>query len=209
MSRADPPPLILASGSPRRRELLVAMGIPFEVQKSTVDETTILADHPRTFALRAAFAKAKDVASRTGPDRWVLGADTVVTRKLRLYGKPRDPADAARMLGELSGETHDVITGMALCLSGSTTSHLLSATTRVVFRPLTPEEIDAYVATGEPMDKAGAYGIQGQGSGLIERIEGDYFNVVGLPCITLLELLREAGLFFGASIPDSPVRWRR
>lgn len=202
-----PKPIVLASSSPRRRELLEAMGIPFEVIPSSVDETKILADHPRTFALRAAYAKALDVASVQPEETWVLAADTVVTLRMRLFGKPDSPADAARMLRALSGQTHDVITGLALLEAGRNQSWLQPVATRVTFRELTDQEIQTYVETGEPMDKAGAYGIQGRGGDLIDTIDGDYFNVVGLPCEALAQLFEEAGLDLKVSLPEPPARW--
>lgn len=204
-----PKPLLLASASPRRRELLAAMGLEFEVMPSAVDESAISADHPRTFALRAAFAKARDVAARLEPDRWVLAADTVVTRQMVLFGKPADAADARRMLRALSGETHEVITALALARSGAQETHLHATHTMVQFRPLTETEIDAYIATGEPTDKAGAYGIQGQGGDLIESIRGDYYNVVGLPCGALADMLQDNGLPGATIIPQAPLRWRQ
>lgn len=183
------------------------MGIPFEVIPSSVDETKILADHPRTFALRAAYAKALDVASVQPEETWVLAADTVVTLRMRLFGKPDSPADAARMLRALSGQTHDVITGLALLEAGRNQSWLQPVATRVTFRELTDQEIQTYVETGEPMDKAGAYGIQGRGGDLIDTIDGDYFNVVGLPCEALAQLFEEAGLDLKVSLPEPPARW--
>jgi len=200
--------LILASASPRRRELLDEMQLSFEVRPSKVDEKEILADHPRTFALRAAYAKAQDVAGQCEEGAWVLAADTVVTRKMILYGKPESEADARRMLKSLSGETHQVITGLALAEAGTMKSYLRAVATRVVFRELSETDIDVYLATGEPFDKAGAYGIQGEGGSLINHIEGDYFNVVGLPCVALGELLEEAGLELHPRLPESPERWR-
>lgn len=200
--------LILASGSPRRRELLHAMGIGHEMRVSTIDETRILADHPRTFALRAAYAKACDVANAAEEGSWVLAADTVVSRKMILFGKPTSPADAARMLRTLAGETHTVTTGLALARAGSMKTLMRAVDTRVVFRELTNAEIDAYIQTGEPEDKAGAYGIQGEGCKLVDHIEGDYFNVVGLPCEALLELLEEAELSIQARLPETPARWK-
>ncbi|HMX63011.1 MAG TPA: Maf family protein [Candidatus Sumerlaeota bacterium] len=199
--------LILASGSPRRREILAAMGIPFEVRSSAVDESRISADHPRTFALRAAFAKASDVAAQAGEQDWVLGADTVVAKDLLLYGKPRDEADARRMLRALAGAPHDVYTAVALVKGGGRQSYLQSERTRVRFRALSDEEIEAYVRTGEPLDKAGAYGIQGKGAELIESIEGDFHNVMGLPCRALATLIEEAGLEISFRIPPPPERW--
>lgn len=186
--------ILLASASPRRTEILRRMGVPHGVQPSQVDEDRIAADHPRTFALRAAYAKAADVAARAPEGTWVLGADTVVTRQLVLFQKPRDASDARRILATLAGQTHEVITGLALARAQSKTVFLRSATTRVTFHPLTAAAIDAYIATGEPLDKAGAYGIQGHGAALVAQLDGDYWNVVGLPCGTLLELLEEAGV---------------
>ena len=199
--------LILASASPRRAELLTEMTIPFEIRPSKVDERQIMADHPRTFAIRAAYAKAHDVAARAEEGTWVLAADTVVTRKMILYGKPDSPADARRMLRQLSGEPHDVITALALTQTGGPT-YLDSDTTRVIFRHLPDNEIDHYIATGEPMDKAGAYGIQGEGGTLIDHIEGNYYNVVGLPCQTLAHMLQEAGVEIPVILPQPPERWR-
>lgn len=201
--------LVLASASPRRIELLKAMGLDFSVAASGVDEESIPADHPRTFALRAAFAKASAVAERLGDeeDAWVLGADTVVTRNLKLFGKPRDAAEAKRMLAELSGREHQVITGVALVRCGAPESHLQSATTTVRFRTVLFEEIDRYVATGRPMDKAGAYGIQEEAGDFVDRIEGDYWNVVGLPCDLVADLVEsKAGARCRAPLP--PDRWR-
>lgn len=183
------------------------MGIAHEVVASNVDECLISADHPRTFALRAAFAKANDVAARQGDGTWVLAADTVVTLRQVLYGKPVTTDEARRMLRQLSGETHEVITALALAQAGTKNTYLRSATTTVTFRALSDRDIEEYVATGEPSDKAGAYGIQGHGGDLIERIRGDYFNVVGLPCALLVEMLAEAGLELGAHVPAPPSRW--
>jgi septum formation protein len=200
-------PLILASASPRRRELLTAMGIEFVVQPSTVDERAILADHPRTFALRAAFAKARQVAEEVPTDQWVLAADTVVTHRMRLFGKPESAQEAVNMLRTLSGQTHDVITGIALVQAGRPQSWLRPVTTRVTFRELDDQEIMDYVATGEPMDKAGAYGIQGRGGLLVDTIDGDYYNVVGLPCEALADLMEDAGFDLRPTIPLPPPRW--
>ncbi|MCC6546873.1 septum formation protein Maf [Candidatus Sumerlaeota bacterium] len=208
MQRFPVTKLILASASPRRREILAMMGIPHEVKSSGVDESRIAADHPRTFALRAAFAKASDVATRVEEDDWVLGADTVVTKDLMLFGKPRDTEDARRMLRALSGAGHDVYTAIALVKAGGRQSYLQSERTRVNFRVLTEEDIESYVQTGEPMDKAGAYGIQGKGAGLIDSISGDYYNVMGLPCRALATLIEEAGLELPCTFPPIPDRWK-
>lgn len=201
------PKVVLASASPRRKELLASMGIVAETMASEVDELSIPADHPRTFAIRAAYAKATEVASRVPEGAWVIGADTVVTREMILYGKPNTTEEARRTLLALSGQVHDVITGIALVRAGSTTSYLHAERTRVYFRELNEQDIDSYIATGEPMDKAGAYGIQGRGGDLIERIEGDYYNVVGLPCRALATLLEESGESFAIRLPEVPKRW--
>jgi septum formation protein len=201
------PPIVLASASPRRTEILRQMGIPHTVVPSTVDESRLSADHPRTFAIRAAYAKAMEVATRQPEGTLVLAADTVVTADMILYGKPTDPADAARMLRRLAGRAHEVITGVAIARAGSATCWLRSETTRVHFRPLDEALVERYVAGGEPMDKAGAYGIQGGGAALIERIEGDYFNVVGLPCGVVADLLDEAGWPGHIDVPAPPAPW--
>jgi septum formation protein len=184
--------LILASASPRRRELLGLLGIPFEIVPSAYEE--VMPERhpdPATLAVHLASEKARDVA-RIRPGEWVLGADTIVVLGNRLYGKPVDMPDACWMLQELSGNTHQVVTGV--CLIGPDgVEHPLSAATDVRFRELLDTEIAAYVATGEPLDKAGAYAIQGIGGLLIERISGDYPNVVGLPITPLALLLRRCG----------------
>lgn len=164
------------------------------MRPSKVDESRIMADHPRTFALRAAYAKAMDVAAAVPEGQWVLAADTVVTRGMILYGKPEGEADAARMLRGLSGQPHQVITGLALAQGGSPNTFLRATATTVQFRQLSDSEIAAYIRTGEPMDKAGAYGIQGLGAVLVEGIEGDHSGVVGLPVPLLVRLLAEAGI---------------
>jgi septum formation protein len=189
-------PLILASASPRRRELLGLLQLPFEVVPSEYEEPLPDTHHdPQGLAVWFATEKALDVLRRH-PDRLVIGADTVVALGERVYGKPRNAEDAKRMLRELSGQTHQVITGVAVVFQneGGPRVHPLSATTDVTFRQLQEGEIEAYVATGEPMDKAGAYAIQGHGGLLIEGIRGDYPNVVGLPLTPLALKLRELGL---------------
>ncbi len=200
--------LILASGSPRRREILEEMGLAIDVVPSEVDESSITADHPRTFALRAAYLKALDVGKNYESDTWILAADTVVTQQMRLFGKPRDEVDARKMLERFSGSCHEVITGVALAKGGSQTCFLAAEKTLVYFRDLTESDILPYLETGEPYDKAGAYGIQGEGGNLVKRIEGDYYNVVGLPCKTVLELFDEAGFDVNAKPLTVPERWK-
>ncbi len=184
-------PLILASRSPRRQELLRNAGIAFRVDASSVNEVMREGELPEGFARRMACEKACAVAARSAPGCLVLGADTVVTLGGQLLGKPLDAADAARMLRLLSGVTHRVITGFCLVSSPACVRALDHETTYVTFRPLTEEEIQSYVASGEPMDKAGAYGIQGLASRFVTRIEGCYFNVVGLPVARVWQAIQE------------------
>lgn len=196
-------PLILASASPRRRELIGFLGVPFEVIPSAYDEV-LPESHPDVPALARHLAaeKARDVARRF-PERLVVGADTIVVLGDRVYGKPADVPDAERMLAELAGRTHRVVTAVALVRGDRERSE--AVTTEVTFRPLSNAEIRAYVATGEPLDKAGAYGIQGYGTILIEGIRGDYTNVVGFPVPTVAALLREWGIpILGVTGTGSP-----
>jgi nucleoside triphosphate pyrophosphatase len=195
MLNAQGSTLILASASPRRKELLGLLGLSFEVVPSAYEEVMPeLHPDPAALAVHLATEKARDVSAKQ-PDAVVLGADTIVALRTRLYGKPRDEADAARMLRELSGQTHQVITGVALIQAapGHPEVRSFSSCTDVTFRALDEAEIEAYVATGEPADKAGAYAIQGYGGLLIEGIRGDYPNVVGLPVTPLALALRGLG----------------
>jgi septum formation protein len=189
--------LILASASPRRQELLRNAGIPFEVQPTDILEVPRPREAPRAFAERMAREKAQ-VVFRQRPDEFVLGADTIVVVDAEILGKPRDAADAARMLRRVSGRTHQVITGV--CLVGpqgikgkleTDFEDLRSETTIVTMEALSDDDIRAYISTGELMDKAGAYAIQGRASRWISHIEGDYFNVVGLPVVLTYRMLRE------------------
>ncbi len=182
--------LILASASPRRRQLLEMLGIPHLVDPADVPEDAEPGEPAQPLAVRLAREKALQVAARH-PGALVLGADTVVALGQRLLGKPDSPADAARMLADLSGREHRVVTAVALACGADLMERC--DVTRVWFRPLTAEMIQAYVATGEPLDKAGAYGVQGYGAALVERIEGDFFGVMGLPVRLVMELLESAG----------------
>jgi len=180
--------LVLASASPRRQELLRSAGISFEVQPADIPENALPGEAAKDCAERLARDKALAVA-RQRPRDFVLGADTVVVVDGQLLGKPTDAADAARMLRLLSGREHQVITGVCLVVSGQPS--VASETTVVTMSEITEKDIADYVASGEPMDKAGAYAIQGLASRWIPRIDGDYSNVVGLPVALVLRMLRE------------------
>jgi septum formation protein len=181
-------PLILASRSPRRRELLTAAGISFEVLAADIDETPHADEAPVAYVERLAIEKARAVLALR-PDARVLGADTTVTIDGEILGKPVDHGDAMRMLRLLNGRPHEVHTGVALVSSSVTRSAV--DTTRVWFAEMTDEDISWYVATGEPVDRAGAYAIQGFASRFIPRIEGSYSNVVGLPVALVSSILKQ------------------
>lgn len=183
--------LVLASASPRRAELLRAAAIPFQVQPAHIPEDALPEEGAKLCAERLATEKAQEVA-RQCPQDAVLGADTVVVVDGQILGKPTDEADAARMLRMLSGREHQVITGVCLVAGGQWA--VASETTSVTMSKVSEQEIADYVATGEPMDKAGAYAIQGIASRWIPRIEGDYSNVVGLPVALVWRMLREKRL---------------
>ena len=177
---------MLASRSPRRREILQQAGIPFVVRPADVDETPRPHESPRDYVARVAAEKACAISA--GPGDIVLGADTTVVVNGEMLGKPQDSADAARMLEMLSGQRHNVITGV--CLKSSARALVDCAETGVWFASLSRQEIADYVASGEPMDKAGAYAIQGLAGKFIQRIEGCYFNVMGLPIALVYRQLR-------------------
>lgn len=191
--------LVLASASLRRKEILSRLGLEFEIRIPAVDESTGSGEEPADAAVRLAAAKARNVPA--APGELVLAADTLVVIDDEILGKPADAAHADQMAARLSGREHTVFTGLALASPERT--ELAVESTRVWFRPLDGAERAEYVATGEPLDKAGAYGIQGFGAAIVERIEGDYFNVMGLPVQRLLELLRRHGwrYAFGALVP--------
>ena len=184
--------IVLASGSPRRRELLTQMGLDYRVVVSDADETVDPSLSPAEQVREISQRKARAVADRVGDDALIIAADTVVALDGSVMGKPHSQAEAVDMLTRLSGNTHTVYTGFTVC-QGSR-HFTASEATDVTFRELAPEEIAAYVATGEPMDKAGAYGIQGKGSLLVRAIHGDYFNVMGLPVCALGQALADFGL---------------
>jgi septum formation protein len=189
-------PLLLASASPRRSELLRGAGVAFEVRPADVDESARAGEPPEQYATRLAREKALRVAQDSGadPPRWVLGADTIVVLDGVVYGKPADPEHAVRTLATLRGRTHRVLTAVALARSDGSALHELRVESQVTLRAASDPEIRAYVATGEPLDKAGAYALQGAGGGLVLRVEGSRSNVIGLPLDETLVLLRDAGL---------------
>jgi septum formation protein len=184
--------LVLASASPRRQELLRHTGVPFVVQAANVPEAVRPGESPRDYAQRLAREKAVAV-SRQRRDDFVLGADTIVVVEREILGKPVDVYDTARMLRLLSGRIHEVITGVCLVGPGGSFEDTRCESTRVTMNNLSHAEIHSYIETGEPMDKAGAYGIQGIASRWIPKIEGDYFNVMGLPVSLVYTMLREHG----------------
>ena len=183
-------PILLASASPRRRELLAHLGHPFTCTSVDVDETPLPGESPQNLVIRLAEAKAA-AARQQNPDGITIGSDTVVTLHGDILMKPVDEADAIRMLIELQGNAHTVWTGVAV-LGPDDHAEVIAESTHVWFRKMDLSEINAYVATGEPMDKAGAYGIQERGAAFIEKVEGDYFTVVGLPLCRLGLMLKEA-----------------
>jgi septum formation protein len=185
--------IILASNSPRRRELLAQIGLIFTVAPADVDERLHPGEAPTGYAERLAREKARVVAERAG-ESVVIAADTIVVVGGTVPGKPSDAADARRMLTALSGMEHEVITALAVMDAATQRLSLRTSITKVWFRSLTEREINAYIATGEPLDKAGAYGIQERGALLVDRIEGCYSNVVGLPLSLLGDMLRDFGI---------------
>lgn len=189
--------LILASGSQRRRELMTMCGYDFEIEISRADEHIEESD-PERFVAALAERKAREVfgrlggVSRDGEPIAVLGSDTIVYSEGNIIGKPKDEQDAARILSYLSGRTHTVYTGVAVVTAEGCRAEV--STTEVTFSALTEKEIEKYIASGEPMDKAGAYGIQGPFGMFVEKVNGNYFTVIGLPLPVAYRLLREAGV---------------
>jgi septum formation protein len=186
---------ILASASPRRKNLLEGLNVHFKIIPSGVDETLMNGERPEEHVERLALAKALDVSGQT-LDVWVLGADTIVVIDERILGKPGDTEEAKAMLAMLAGRTHEVYTGYALVNSRFPGRRIVRhVVSQVYIRPLSRSEISDYVTTGEPMDKAGAYAIQGIGSGIVQRVSGSYTNVVGLPLCEVARDLQELGIF--------------
>jgi septum formation protein len=184
--------LILASKSPRRHDLLKQAGLDFEVIPSRIEEDTVKDESPKRHVIRLAEAKALDVGSQY-PDRWVVAADTIVYIDHLILGKPKDPGEAVDMLRRLSGREHWVMTGFSVNRREKEMGDHEAVRTAVKVKPLTPNEVDWYVRTGEPLDKAGGYAIQGVGSFMIESIRGSYTNVVGLPLCELIQMLIRLG----------------
>jgi septum formation protein len=182
-------PVVLASQSPRRRQLLALIGIEHEVRPANIDESYLPGEAPRAHAVRLARGKAAAIAV---PRSVTIGSDTIVVVDGDVLGKPRDEEEAAHMLRRLSGRSHTVITAVAVRWQRRTVSD--AEEVAVTFRALSDSDIDAYIATREPMDKAGAYGIQGYGATIVERVDGDYFAVMGLPLNRLVRLLESLGL---------------
>jgi len=186
------PRVILASASPRRRELLTLVGITHEVLPANIDESYLPGETPHQHAERLARGKAGAIDVS---DAVTIGSDTIVVVDGDVLGKPRDRAHAAEMLRRLSGRSHVVLTGVAVRWRGELASGVEEV--GVTFRPLSDDEIERYIDTGEPMDKAGAYGIQGFGATIVERVDGDYFAVMGLALNLLVRLMRASGLRYG------------
>lgn len=185
------PTLLLASGSPRRRQFLTDLGFAFGVSPAGIDESVLPGEHAKVYAARLARTKAE--APREAPhDAVVLAADTVVTLGGEIFGKPESAADFRRMMGRLSGATHEVITAVAVRTSSATLEAQVS--TRVTMRALTAAELDWYWASGEPTDKAGGYALQGIAGAFVTRVDGSHSNVIGLPLVETIALLEQAGV---------------
>ena len=194
--------IILASQSPRRRYLLERAGLRFTVIPSEFDEASVSASTPDDYVRSLAEEKARDIGRRH-PDAWVIGADTVVVVEGRMLGKPASTPEARDMLRRLSGRTHQVLTGYCICRMSDERLFADTVRTDVIFKTLSNDEIEWYIQTGEPFDKAGAYAIQGIGTFLVKRINGSYTNVVGLPVCEVIEILiREKVVGFDQPHPD-------
>ena len=183
--------VVLASQSPRRRELLTLVGIPHEVRPADLDERYLPGEEPAAHCERLAREKAAAVAT-DAPDALVIGSDTIVVVDGDVHGKPRSEVEAAAMLARLSGRSHTVMTAVAVSWRGAQRSDVVEV--GVTFHAISAQDIEAYVATREPMDKAGAYGIQGYGATIVQRVDGDYFAVMGLPLQRLVRLMAEMGV---------------
>ena len=203
MTGSNGVPVVLASASPRRADVLRMLGLRFRVVPAGVEERLGAVESPHGYVERLSRAKASEVAADHA-GALVVGGDTVVVLDGRVLEKPADPAEAVEMLASLAGRTHRVYSGLAVAANGKVESRVARA--GVTFRPAGREMIERYVETGEPLDKAGSYGIQGYGAALVDRIEGDYYTVVGLSVAALVSLLPRVGLKYrpGAIVPVSP-----
>ncbi len=190
---SNDPILILASRSPRRRYLLKQAGLSFSVIPSSIDETSVPVSPPETYVKVLSEAKADNVATKF-PEKWVVGADTIVLKDSAILGKPGSKAEARTMLKQLSGQTHMVLTGYAICCKAKNRKFSETIKTEVLFKSLTDKEIEWYIHTKEPFDKAGAYAIQGLGTFLVKSINGSYTNVVGLPVCEVIEFFIKEGV---------------
>ena len=185
--------LVLASSSPRRKELLESVGIKFEVITPTSDESSLDKENPDDYAIRLSSEKALSVSKNLDGNTLVIGADTIVIVDNEILGKPKDEEEAKIMLGKISGRAHHVLTAFSIIKPEHSILHRHIVGTEVVVKTLEPHEIEGYIKTGEPMDKAGAYGIQGVGAFMVKEIRGSYTNVVGLPLVELVEALTKLG----------------
>lgn len=190
---SNDPILILASKSPRRRYLLKQAGLSFSVIPSSIDETSVPVSSPETYVKALSEAKAENVSIKF-PEKWVIGADTIVLKDGAILGKPDSITQARAMLKQLSGQTHQVLTGFAICCKSKNRKYSETVKTQVLFKSLTDKEIEWYIHTKEPFDKAGAYAIQGLGTLLVKSINGSYTNVVGLPVCEVIEILIKEGV---------------
>ena len=189
----DDPLLILASSSPRRKYLLEQAGLSFSVVPSSIDEKSVPLSSPETYVRVLSEAKADNVSEKY-PGKWVIGADTIVLKDETILGKPGSRAEARTMLKQLSGQTHQVFTGYSICCKVKSRKFSETIKTQVLFKNLTDQEIEWYIHTTEPFDKAGAYAIQGLGTFLVKSINGSYTNVVGLPVCEVIEFLIKEGV---------------
>lgn len=196
--------IILASASPRRKEILENTKLKFDIIKSDIDEIILEKESPIQAVMRLAFEKSMDIASKNENDL-IIAADTVVVLDENILGKPKDKEEAYNMIRSLSGRTHEVITGISLVNLGLSKKIIDYVVSTVKFKELSDEDIKDYIHTNESLDKAGAYGIQGYGAMLVEKIEGDYFNIVGLPISKLSDLLKKhfsINLFYGGDLAE-------
>lgn len=185
--------IILASQSPRRKQLLEQIGLKFEIDPSNYEEDMTLKMTPTKLAEHLSLGKAEDVAKRHG-DSIIISADTIVAVNEEVFGKPKTPEKAKYMLRKLSGRVHSVITGFTIIDTETNKQIIKSVETKVYFKKLSEKEIDAYIATGEPLDKGGSYAIQGKAALFVKKIEGDYFNIVGLPILAITSELKNLGI---------------